>query len=243
MKVQYFSDVHLEFGPLPVPPIAGVVVVAAGDIGVGTEGLEWLAEFDAPVVYVTGNHEFYDHEIDAAREAIAARARELGIHFLGNDAVIIDDVRFLGTTLWSDFDGGTAPIFQAAQEYMNDFHLIGKGERTCSAADALALSRESQRFLREALPVTGSYRRTVVVTHHAPTLDSWDDRRDPVFRPAYCNRLDDLISEHAIDAWIHGHVHTPFDYTRHGTRIVCNPRGYAGVGVVPGFDPTRTVEV
>jgi len=245
MKIQYFSDVHLEFGPAPVPAILGDVIVAAGDIGVGTEGLEWLARFDAPVVYVAGNHEFYEHDIDETREAIRARARELGIHYLENETVEFAGVRFVGATLWADFEEGTAPIYADAHEFMNDFNLISKGERAFSAADARALSETSQRWLSETLadPGDAPFARTVVVTHHAPLPESWDERRNDIYRPAYCNRLDDLVSRHDIAAWIHGHVHTRFDYQRHGTRIVCNPRGYVGYGLVPGFDAARCIEI
>lgn len=262
MKLQIFSDIHLEFGTPPTPPITGDIIVAAGDIGVGIEGLVWLSQFDRPVVYVAGNHEFYDCDLDETRQELAEFAETMGIHFLDNRAVEIAGVRFLGCTLWTDFDQRRAPFYHYATDLMNDFRMIRREGRNLSPIDVVELHQESRGWLQESLEgaaqqgnaatalsaagaaaATAPYTPTVVVTHHAPSRQSWDEDRDVLFRPAYCNDLEHLLAEHPIDLWVHGHVHHRHDYALHGTRVVCNPRGYAGYQVVDDHDVTFTVEL
>jgi hypothetical protein len=59
-----------------------------------------------------------------------------------------------------------------------------------------------------------------------------------------------LRAEHLLDGdraqlWIHGHTHDSFDYVCNGTRVVCNPRGYAidGIPENPRFDPALTIDI
>ena len=35
--------------------------------------------------------------------------------------------------------------------------------------------------------------------------------------------------------WVHGHTHSSFDYNIHGTRVVCNPRGYEDHDLNPEY--------
>ncbi len=109
MKLLVLSDLHLEFEPFIPDPQAVAeadVVVLAGDIDVGVNGIRWAAEAFAgkPVVYVAGNHEFYDGHWDNSLGEMRAEAKALRIHFLENDSVEIDGLRILGCTLWTDFD-------------------------------------------------------------------------------------------------------------------------------------------
>ena len=243
MKIQYFSDIHLEFGELPPPSVNADVIVAAGDIGIGLQGLEWLADLDVPVIYVAGNHEFYEHDLDRLLDDLATRAAALGIHFLENGSVTIDGVRFLGTTLWTDFGDGEAEIYTRAREFMNDFYMIIRGTSALSPEDVCEINLQSRRWLETQLAEPSVSEPTVVVTHHAPSHLSWDDTKEMIYRPAYCNTLDSIIAENDIRLWIHGHVHSATDYTINGTRVVCNPHGYRGLRTVPDFDFARRVEI
>ena len=128
MKLHILNDLHIEFEDFDPPATDADVVILAGDIGVGLEGLRWAeARFpDRPVIYVPGNHEFYHHDL-ALIEELKAQAPE-HIHVLNDDQVVIDGVRFLGSILWTDFalygEGERFYAMKTAEKWMTDFSII-----------------------------------------------------------------------------------------------------------------------
>lgn len=241
MRIHYFSDIHLEFGPLQLPEVAADVVVAAGDIGVGLQGMSWLAQFDKPVIYVAGNHEFYKHDHVELLPRLEQAALGTPVQFLENKVHVLDGVRFLGCTLWTDLGAGDEDVSRL-EDSVNDFHRIRFDGRPYRFEHYLALHRRSRTWLAQALqrPFSG---KTVVVTHHAPTFWSWDNRPSALNRFAYCNDLRGLMYEYDIAAWFHGHTHVVWDYRCGDTRILCNPRGYHGRRPVEDFRPDRVIEI
>ena len=242
MKIQYFSDIHLEFGPATLAATDAAVIVAAGDVDVGAAGVQWLRQSGRPTVYVCGNHEFYGGEIGTVQDAIRAAAAGTNVHFLECEAVVIDGVRFLGTTLWTDFLGAHHDELFAIAARMNDYLQIRCGVRGLTPQDVLGFNRRARDWLAAALahPHDGP---TVVVTHHAPLLESWHESHSSPLRGAYCNDLAALMRDQRVDAWIHGHVHAAADYRHGGARVVCNPRGYHGFQPVAAFDAARVLEL
>lgn len=240
MKIQFFSDIHLEFGPTELPPTDADVIVAAGDVGVGDMGVEWLCSSGKPTIYIAGNHEFYGGDIDEVRTAIGAAVADSQVHFLECSSVEIDGVRFLGTTLWTDFMGTNQALMDALRDHMNDFHQIRYLGGTLVPEHVVGIHLESLAWLEEEL-ARDYDGRTVVVTHHAPLYASWRPTLNAMFKSAYCNNLSRLVLDYPIDLWIHGHVHARSDYRANALRVVCNPRGYDGVQLVEGFDAARTV--
>lgn len=265
MKLHILSDLHVEQCPYkPVPVDAGVVVLA-GDIHHGPKAARW-ARSAFPVqeiVLVAGNHEFYRGDWDDTLERLRDDARNTGIHFLENDAVVIGGVRFLGATLWTDFDLFGPELREAAMEgskhYLVDFWCIRAddpaavvgipaGPLQAWLVSPAAMRRrhlESRAWLaaRLAEPHPGP---TVVVTHHLPSMRSVAPRFADMFGCAgFASRVDDLFGRCGL--WIHGHTHDGFDYVAGGTRVICNPRGYARWGVDDAenrrFDPGLVVEV
>ena len=254
MKIRVLSDLHLECDePEVIAHASADLVVLAGDIHNHAEGLRWAAEtFDAqvPVVYVPGNHEYYDGEFGALEVAMRDAAQSVdNVHYLNNGALIDPDGRWrvLGTTLWTDFalfgatDDERAQSIAAAEKVMLDFRGLiqvawpgtGNGVTTTSAgaprdftpADTLALHRHARAWLEAELakPFSG---KTIVVTHHAPHRLSLAARYANDWASAgFISDLSALVRE-PVALWIHGHTHTAFDYTVNGTRVVCNPRGY-----------------
>lgn len=252
MKLLVLSDLHIGFGALDLE-INGQridadadVIVLAGDIDEGTAGMTWArTSFPAkPIVYVAGNHEFYSGHFVQTLEKLRQTATELDIHFLENDSVEINSVRFLGCTLWTDFEllGLQEPCMYRVVRESNDYTLIKttairdermeveKYEgpprmRILKPRDTLERHLSSRDWLEEQL-ATGDPARTVVVTHHAPSKMSvaaeFLDRTD--LCPAYASNLESMMGGSAL--WIHGHLHTNSDYMVAGTRVVCNPRGY-----------------
>lgn len=251
MKVHAVSDLHCEFGKMNqrnyTPPECDVVILS-GDIWTGVQGVIWANEtYDCPVVMVGGNHDFYNREHSSHVAALKAKAEGTNVHFLENDSVVIDGVRFLGATLWTDYNlFGRQPLdMLEAQNVMADFRTIFQDKDNgvyMKAHDFLRLHQESVRYLTEQLSDHDG--KTVVVTHHAPSSLSIHDRymNDPV-SAAYASRLEHLMLDHAPVLWTHGHVHSSFDYKVGDTRVVCNPRGYVGHELNPDFNDQLVIEV
>ncbi len=247
MKLHILNDLHIEFEDFEPPTTNADVVVLAGDIGVGMEGLRWVeARFpDKPVIYVPGNHEFYHHDI-VLIDKLKAEAPD-NIHVLNDDQVVIDGVRFLGSILWTDFAlFGEADKFfamQQARQQMTDFSIIQNHGQRFTPEDAIRLHTASRDWLAAMLaePFAG---KTVVVTHHAPSSQSVHPRyaRD-LLTPAFASSLENLMDGDRAALWIHGHMHESFDYEIYGTRVVCNPRGYAPMALNPDFKVEWTMEI
>jgi DNA repair exonuclease SbcCD nuclease subunit len=227
---------------MDLPQTNADLLVAAGDIGVGVQGIRWLQGAGKPVLYVAGNHEYYGGDLFTTYARIADVAANGCVRLLDNDAVVIGDVRFLGATLWTDFEQANLEKMLLAHRHMSDYGQIRNQDRELSPEHLLEANWQTRHWLRQELakPFPG---KTVVITHHAPLLRSWSGIYSEAYRGAYCNDLTDLLRDSAIDLWIHGHVHSAFDYVAECTRVVCNPRGYNGHQVVSGFDPYKTIEI
>jgi predicted phosphohydrolase len=232
MKIHLLSDLHTEFGPVDAPAAAADVVVLAGDTGVGLKGLSWAQEHfrGRTVIYVAGNHEYYKQAIPRHTEKLRDAAKTLGIYFLENEPIVLDDVAYLGCTLWTDFALHGNPWLAAseAERLMNDYRRVrlSPGYGKLRAHDTARLHRRSLEWLREEIPRHAG-KKIVVVTHHAPSLRSVPDRfRDDPVSAAYASSLDAFVASSGVHLWIHGHAHDSADYRIGGTRVVCNPRGY-----------------
>jgi predicted phosphodiesterase len=253
MNLWVLSDLHLDVNrryplALPQPRPAHDAVVIAGDIcqGIGN-GLRFIVEAGLnakPVLYVAGNHEFYDRDRHAELQAGRATAVPNG-HLLEGDSIVIGDVEFLGCTLWTDYlyagaDEQARAMLWAAQR-LNDHHLIGNGTRRWSPQDCLDEHRASRTWLAQRLRRRTAHPK-VVVTHHAPSRRSVQPKyRDDLLTAAFASDLDDLVGTATL--WVHGHIHGPSDYVQNGCRVVANPRGYVDLREDGRFDPALAVDV
>ena len=276
MKLLVLSDLHLEFADMAVPAEAAFdVAVLAGDIVCpGAKALAWARRPSAlqrarAVVLVPGNHEYYDCVMPdelARMRASAERAGKRAFHVLDCDQVVIDGVRFLGCTLWTDFglriDTSKGPVsdpnkgIAAARRAMVDYRAISvplttsasgaPNTRKLTPEDTLALHRTHRAWLQQALaePFDGP---TVVVTHHGPHRGSLAARfAGDWVSTAFINELPESFFKVPV-LWIHGHTHTSFDYRVGKCRVLCNPRGYkVGRMVLPEnsqFDPGMVIDI
>ncbi|MGD0961969.1 MAG: metallophosphoesterase [Methylomonas sp.] len=242
MRINYFSDLHLEFGEQRLPDTDADIIVAAGDIGVLGQGVEWLKALHKPVIYVAGNHEFYGGEYRRVLDQLRGECANTAIQFLEKDQFIYQGVRFLGCTLWTDLLEVEAEKLPILEKGLNDFRNIRYQERAFSPVEFSALYGESKAWLENQLarPFPG---KTVVVTHHAPTEWSWPERANALRKRAYCNDLRALLHEYPITVWFHGHVHNHGDYRTADARILSNARGYVGRRLVAKFDINKTVDI
>lgn len=246
MKLLVLSDLHLahlSFSAVHegrrIDEEADIVVLA-GDIDDGVGGFRWARETfpDKPVIYVAGNHEFYGrhwfHHLDAMREA----ATKYDIDFLEAQGIDVGGVRFLGCSLWTDFElfgpDKKSDAMRLAKASMNDYHHI-KISRTAEfywvhskhLIPPLAERRHrgSVEWLEKKLEGGADPAKTVIVTHHAPHPDSIPTRfAGDLLSTCYASDLTRLMGKAGL--WIHGHMHSSADYNIGGTRIVANPRGY-----------------
>jgi predicted phosphodiesterase len=253
MKLNILSDLHLGQGALAAPDNGADLVVLAGDIARPAEAVAWASRMDKPVLYVPGNHEFYGGSIAGTLAELKGLCEGTRVRVLDDEEAVVAGIRFLGSTLWTDFllfgdgEGRTAAVAEALR-FMRDYSRIfldGALENRFTPLDSAALSQRHVAWLahRLAQPHDGP---TVVITHHAPARHSIHPRFEgSLINACFVSDLAHLLGGDRVQLWIHGHTHDSFDYELNGTRIVCNPRGYArnGVNENAAFDPNFVVEI
>lgn len=236
MRITLYSDLHMEFMGDPgwrvfvdMTPIDTDVVVLAGDITSNhrlapplPEVLRTICARHEHVVYVPGNHEYYDaspKQIDAYRDACAAIKN---LSWLDDSAVTIDGQRFIGGTLWfPDPATAHAGMYGTSdlRNHMADFHHIREFEPwVYRKADA------TRTYLAKNVEAGD-----IVVTHHLPSFACVAERHlNSALNRYFVHNCESVIEERKPRAWMFGHTHESVDYTMGSTRLLCNPFGYAG---------------
>jgi hypothetical protein len=178
------------------------------------------------------------------RAAAAATARR--VTFLERETAVVAGVRFVGCTLWTNYElfGHPAEDMAHAEIAMSDHRTIAyrPGVRF-TTNDARREFMLAVGFLKAELaqPFNGT---TVVITHHLPSLRSVAERfRDDRLSAAYASHLDELVAGSGAELWCHGHGHSSCDHVIGQTRVLCNPRGYHDFALNPSFDPGVTATV
>lgn len=226
------SDLHLGFGDMELP--GGSNLILAGDIleatavGKNSKLAELFARFlkvelakYTNVVYVLGNHEHYGFEYFKTKKFLEQNLPS-NVQILEKETTVIDGVRIFGATMWTDFDRDNPVAIHAARNGMNDFRHIRHITRKFTPDQAAEEFRLTIAELEEV-------EADLVVTHHAPSFKSVPPEfASSILNAAYASNLDDFILDSNIKVWCHGHIHTPQDYMIGNTRILANPRGYAG---------------
>ncbi len=232
MKIQVFSDLHLEFAPFVPLRTDADVIILAGDIHIKCHGVEWAKRTfpELPVLYVPGNHEYYGQAIPKHTEKLYSACQNSNVHILENDKMEIGQVTFLGATLWTDFKMFENPYLAAceAELSMTDYKRIRTSPkyRRLRARDTIVMHAVSRAWLR-ATSAQCPERTIVIVTHHSPSTRSLPENFAPdPLSAAFASYDDSLVEQTGATLWIHGHIHTFADYMIGNTRVICNPRGY-----------------
>lgn len=250
MRLRVLSDLHLERAPFTPPEVEADVVILAGDTAPGIAGVRWAKEWlgDRPGLYVAGNHEFYGHSLPALTGDLKQAALGSELRVLENDEVVIDGVRFLGCSLWSDFDfsgcENRANSMLLCERFVNDYRHIRSSDpdRLLCADDTRTVHLASREWLTQRLAAKHAG-PTVVITHHAPIVRERPQSQIlAAIGGAFASDLSSLMGADAVDLWIFGHIHRTVDVDVNGTRVLANQRGYPKQPV-EGFDPALVVEV
>ncbi len=250
MRLHVLSDLHLEQDRSIAPAADADVLILAGDIARGASGVRWARRWarGRPVVYVAGNHEFYGHAIPTLTEDLHTEAEGSSVRVLENEELILDGVRFLGCTLWSDFDFDGEErrelSMQLCRRIVNDYEHItfAPAHRVLAPRDTRLLHLASRRWLMTRL-ASAYDGPTVVVTHHAPVVRSRPRLAElRALAGAFASDLTGLMRGDRVQLWIFGHTHRTADLEVNGTRVLSNPRGYPR-DPVAGFDPSLVVDI
>lgn len=248
MKIISYSDLHLEFGTnlQPSADTGADVMILAGDIITFKDftPLDWfLHGWNKPVLYVTGNHEYYTHR--PMREGDAAfkqwlEDRHPNVTLLQDEAISIGGVHFFGGSMWTDFSGANPLAMAAAQQQMNDYRCIMTAPgRLLRPEDTVpmhaAFVENLLAWFDDDLPGP-----RVVVTHHAPVVNPNTRYGNSPLMPAF-NSLDmvAIIEQYQPALWVYGHTHECDDHMVGNTRIISNQLGYPNRGggfECAGFD-------
>jgi hypothetical protein len=203
------------------------------------------------VIYIMGNHEFYNGKFYAGINYMREEcAKYPNVYMLEQDMKIIDDVVFVGGTLWTNMNRRDPLTMHAIEGMMNDFRIIRNDARNYAAMSALDVAIRHDKTLAYIEHIVHEHRnkKCVVVGHHSPSFQSVHPTyaHENLMNGGYHSDLSEFILDHPqIKLWTHGHTHHPFDYMIGETRIVCNPRGYENDGYSEdtGWNPNIVLEV
>lgn len=276
MKIRIASDIHSCFWSynkipklldkyLPVTEDdSESTLVLAGDTGTFKDYpstlkpiLVHLSKRFKHIVVINGNHEFYGTVgiWEDPKGFWKGKKLPTNVHYLHNECMIIDDVVFVGSTLWTNFLNSDPVSMYTASKNMNDFRLIKTGYRrqegtyinSCTSPlrpeETVVRHEESVEFIKDCLGIFEGLKK-VVVSHHAPSfLSVADCYQGDTLNAAYASSLEELILDSDINLWVHGHTHVSFDYNIGETRVICNPFGYLQQEQNPRFNGNLIVEV
>jgi len=262
MRIKVISDLHLEFSDYSTKNDQDYdVLILSGDILLAQPLHDFPADIDVKniqskyhiqairfrnflkycsedfphVIFVAGNHEFYNGNFYQSLDILREECGKFpNIHFLENDTFELEDVIFVGGTLWTDCNNRDGLTMYDISRCMNDYRVIKNDHRNysrISPEDTLQRHKVTLEYIRKVAKDAPIDKKIVVVGHHGPSDLSVHDnyKTDFMVNGAYRSRLDDFILDNPnIVLWTHGHTHYFFDYYIGNTRVVCNPRGYQG---------------
>lgn len=262
MKINILSDLHLENSNMDLPELNGECIILAGDICVDFNGIKNLLAYklpqDRPIIFVPGNHEFEGKRFSKALDELFAIEEEFpNFKMLYNKTFSHNGVKFIGTTLWSNFEGQgiefKEDVKKKAKFNIVDFSYIFKKNTLSEKPDYVAWTpddmeqefKKAYAFLEYELKNNPTQEERVVVTHFAPHKNSLSKNfKHDTLSAYWVNHLEELMGFSQL--WVHGHTHTSFDYEVSGTRVVCNPRGYSKTYDLtsnPVFEKNKSVDI
>jgi hypothetical protein len=235
MQIHLISDIHVErgFDFRLIKNSGSDVLVLAGDVGVGSvqtsKVLKHFASVFPHVIYVFGNHEFYSSDMIHVKSDLKELVHDLSnVHILDADSVEINNVVFIGATLWSNFNNCDPVVMWESERGINDFRLIRKNRLKFTALEASREFTRDSTFIKNE--VTANQNKTcIVVTHFLPSLSCID----PQYKDSgnlnyyFASELGNEIAMMSnVPYWMFGHTHSKIDINIGNTKCIANPYGY-----------------
>lgn len=190
------------------------------------------------VLYVLGNHEYYQGCLDSTPEYIMEELSQFSnIHLLDNDAITIDEVTLIGTTLWSDMDRNSPMTKQVCKTGIADYFYIFPSLKDMSFRstaikpdDTVSLFNINTTFIDEMLYQFTQSKKIAILTHHAPSYQSITPKyKTSPYNGAFASNLEHIMVDNdRVKLWAHGHCHSNINYSVNQCRVVCHPKGYLG---------------
>ena len=283
MKIGVCSDLHLEFGPVTIENPGDVkVLILSGDILVENDLDIYDRRQDEMgfmrgkskvyhdffkdvcskfpyVLYIAGNHEHYHGDFAQTLRGLKEKlAHYKNLYVLDKEIITIDDVTFVGSTLWTNMNKEDPLTMHAISTMMNDFRIVKNSNRYVyrnvpdykkeevarfSPEDAVEENKKCFEYIKH---IVSEHDKVVVIGHHTPSRQSCHPRYDSneLMNGGYHNDYEEYIMDHPqIVLWTHGHTHERYDYMIGDTRVVCNPRGYIGYEHIADTFELKEVEV
>lgn len=241
---------------------AQTALVIAGDLWTDRKflnrkyptGESWLARVSRRfkyVIFVLGNHDYWSTNMSHEPKKIKAelQVQELNnVYLLENDVLILDNVKFVGSTLWTDYNRHDLSLMMDADKLMNDYKKIRFGTNSykkVTSANLYNTHINSRNFIFQNSVKDNEEQKIIVVTHMPPSSKSVESKYLENPKPInylYYSSMEEKINESEIDIWMHGHTHNCANYKIGETKVLANPRGYVGHFSL-GFDPCFRLEI
>ncbi|OFY26516.1 MAG: hypothetical protein A2275_10895 [Bacteroidetes bacterium RIFOXYA12_FULL_35_11] len=240
MKIQYCSDLHLEFPDNydylkkhPLKPIGDILVIA-GDFYLLSNHTAAIKDFISyasdnfqEVYWLPGNHEYYHSDISKYPSSFLEKINS-NFFLINNKVVSKENADIIFSTLWSEI-----PLHDQwyISKHVSDFLVIKNKKKKFSPDDFNKLHTECLNFIKAQASLKNE-KQKVVVTHHVPTKKNYpDEYRGSKLNTAFCTELHDFIETSEIDSWIFGHHHTNVEEFKIGkTKLLTNQLGYVHYG-------------
>ncbi len=252
MKIQYCSDLHLEFpenknflAKHPIEPI-GEILLLAGDIlpfALHKQSFgffDFVADNFEAVYWIPGNHEYYHFDIAGISFPLYEKFRK-NIFLINNQTINYKNINIICSTLWSHIQPQNE--FEV-QQNVNDFHLIKMNSARLNPAQFNQLHQTDLSFLKKAIAESEA-EKTIVMTHHVPTLMNYPAQyKGSNINDAFAVELYDFIDSSNVPYWIYGHHHynTP-EFKIGNTTMLTNQLGYVQQDEQKGFKTNAIIEI
>lgn len=223
-KLQYLSDIHLEYRKTyDINPCADNLVLC-GDIG-HLESIEYsnfifkCSRLFKNVFVIFGNHEFYSDDQKTIKEIKeSTKNYPSNIYFLDNDCVFVDlltnevkkqlnendvkqdHIKLIGSTLWSD-------LMPQHCYYMNDFRYIyTEKNKPLTYSEYKNMYYLCLNYIVKQLDKDKDV-ATVLLTHHGPHPICNGRFQEKGVYSAFTSDIPSLYSKTNLLACISGHTH------------------------------------
>ncbi|MDP4224234.1 MAG: metallophosphoesterase [Bacteroidota bacterium] len=252
MKLQYASDLHLEFpenkellDQRPIRP-EGDILILGGDIvpfrylNLYSDFFDYISDKFATTYWIPGNHEYYHSDLSERGLILNEKIRE-NIFLVNNTSVVTNNTKLVFSTLWSRIS--KTHQFEIVLQY-SDFHYIRNNGKLIDIDEYNRMHEQCRSFLTEEIS-NKSPGKLIIVTHHLPTLTNYPEEYigNPLSE-AFATELSDLIKAAGPDYWIFGHHHTNRgDFNVGRTRLVTNQLGYVMYNEHRKYSDERYIDI